>query len=258
MHDYAKRVLAAMVVAGAASPTMAADLYVPPVVEVPVVIGGWYLRGHIGMSNQDFDGLDTSLYDNPTITDFGWHDDGGFASAPLFGVGIGYEFNDYLRGDLTVEYRGKSDFEALDWVDSTVTGETTNDYRAKKSEWLVMANAYYDFGAFYALRPYVGAGIGASRNTISHFRDTNIITGGGGYADEESEWNFAWALHAGVGIEATERLTVDLGYSFVSLGDAKTGTFHNDDPAFDLENDGFEFNDIYSHDFKLGVRYALN
>lgn len=258
MHDYAKKVLAAMIVAGAASPAMAADLYVPPVVEVPVVIGGWYLRGHIGMSNQYFDGLDSSLYDNPTITDFGWHDDGGFASAPLFGVGIGYEFNDYLRGDLTVEYRGKSDFEALDWVDSTVTGETTNDYRAKKSEWLVMANAYHDFGAFYALRPYVGAGIGASRNTISHFRDTNVITGGGGYADEESEWNFAWALHAGVGIEATERLTVDLGYSFVSLGDAKTGAFHNDDPAFDLENDGFEFNDIYSHDFKLGVRYALN
>lgn len=259
MHNFAKKILAAAIVAGGCAPAMAADLYEPPIIEVPApVYGGWYIRGHIGMSNQDFDGLDSSLYDNPTISDFGWYDEGGFASAPLFGAGIGYEFNDYLRGDLTVEYRGKSDFEALDWVDSTVTGLTTNDFRAKKSEWLIMANAYADLGTFYSVTPYLGAGVGASRNTISHFRDVNIITGGGGYADDESEWNLAWALHAGLGIEATERLTLDLGYSFVSLGDAKTGTFHNDDPAFDIDNDGFEFNDIYSHDFKLGVRYALN
>ena len=26
----------------------------------------------------------------------------------------------------------------------------------------------------------------------------------------------------------------------------------------DGENDGIKFNDIYSHDFKLGVRYSLN
>jgi opacity protein-like surface antigen len=146
MHNFAKKVLAAAVVAGACSPAMAADLYVPPVIEVPVVVGGWYIRGHIGMSNQDFDGLESSLYDNPTIIDSGWHDEGGFSSAPLFGVGVGYEFTDYLRGDLTVEYRGKSDFEALDWVDSSINGETTNDFRAKKSEWLVMANAYADLG----------------------------------------------------------------------------------------------------------------
>ena len=57
-----------------------------------------------------------------------------------------------------------------------------------------MANGYYDFGDFYGITPYVGAGIGASYNTISHFRDVNIITGGGGYADDNSEWNFAWAL----------------------------------------------------------------
>jgi opacity protein-like surface antigen len=260
MHDFAKKVLAATIVAGASSPAMAADLYEPPVVEVPVVVGGWYIRGHLGMSNQDFDGLSSDLYDDPTIIDFGFYDEGGFASAPLFGAGIGYEFNDYLRGDLTVEYRGNSDFEALDWVDSSVTGLTTNGYTAKKNEWLVLANAYYDFNAFGGFTPYVGAGIGASRNTISHFRDINIITGGGAYAEEESEWNFAWALHAGLGIQATERLTVDLGYSFVSLGDATTGELRNDDPDAPFPpdgNDGMQFNDIYSHDFKLGVRYAL-
>ncbi|MBA3448214.1 MAG: porin family protein [Pseudaminobacter sp.] len=258
MSIYA-RAFAVTVAVLVAAPAMAADLYEPPVVEViEPVYGGWYIRGHIGMSNQDFDRLDSSLYDSAAILDYGWHDEGGFSSAPLFSAGVGYRYNDYLRGDLTVEYRGKSDFEALDYV--TIAGPltTTNDFRAKKSELLFMANAYADVGTFYGVTPYVGAGLGASYNTISHFRDINIINGGGGYADDESEWNLAWALHAGLGIEATERMTVDLGYSFVSLGDATTGTFHNDDPAFDIDNDGFQFNDLYSHDFKLGVRYALN
>ena len=93
-----------------------------------------------------------------------------------------------------------------------------------------MANGYYDIGDFYGITPYVGAGIGASYNTISHFRDINIINGGGGYADDNSEWNFAWALHTGLGFQATERMTIDFGYSFISLGDASTGTLHNDDP----------------------------
>ena len=258
MSNLGKKVFAVMVLAGLAAPVMAADLYEPPVIEVPEpVYGGWYIRGHIGMSNQDFYGLDSDLFDSVAILDYGWHDDGGFSSAPIFGAGIGYQVNDYLRGDLTVEYRGKSDFEALDHV-TTIDGTTTNDYRAKKSELLFMANAYADVGNFHGITPYVGAGLGASYNTISHFRDINIINGGGAYADDESEWNLAWALHAGVGIEATERMTVDLGYSFVSLGDAKTGELRNDDPAFDIPNDGFEFKDLYSHDFKLGVRYALN
>lgn len=258
MFDFARKALFAALLAGVAGPAIAADYYEPPVdIPPPPVVGGWYIRGHIGMSNQHFDGLTSSLYLEPSIAAYGWHDSGGFSSAPIFGGGVGYQFNDYLRGDLTVEYRGKSDFEALDWVDDG-TVVTTNDFRAKKSEWLFLANAYADVGTFYGITPYVGAGIGASRNTISNFRDINIINGGGAYADEETKWNFAWALHTGIGIKATDRMTIDLGYSFVSLGHGQTGVLQNDDPAFDIPNDGFKFNDLYSHDLKLGVRYSLN
>ncbi|MBU2190875.1 MAG: outer membrane beta-barrel protein [Alphaproteobacteria bacterium] len=258
MFDFARKALFAALLAGVAGPAIAADYYEPPVdIPPPPVVGGWYIRGHIGMSNQHFDGLTSSLYLEPSIAAYGWHDSGGFSSAPIFGGGVGYQFNDYLRGDLTVEYRGKSDFEALDWVDDGAD-VTTNDFRAKKSEWLFLANAYADVGTFYGITPYVGAGIGASRNTISNFRDINIITGGGAYADEETKWNFAWALHTGIGIKATDRMTIDLGYSFVSLGHGQTGVLQNDDPAFDIPNDGFKFNDLYSHDLKLGVRYSLN
>ena len=47
-----------VLVAGAAMQAHAADLYEPPVIEYEPPVkykesyGGWYLRGHIGMSNQ--------------------------------------------------------------------------------------------------------------------------------------------------------------------------------------------------------------
>lgn len=260
MRNFGRNAFFAALLVGAGAPAYAADMPEPVVEVAQPVYGGWYLRGHLGMSNQRIKGLESPLFDVPAV--HGWHDEGGFDSAPIFGGGIGYQFNDYLRGDLTVEYRGASEFHALDWLQA-LPGDpiTTNDYRAKKSEWLFLANAYADVGNFYGVTPYLGAGIGASRNTISGFRDLNAQNGGGGYADDNSRWDFAWALHAGVGFQATERMTIDLGYSFVNLGDGQTGELKNDDPSEPFPpagNDGIRFKDITSHDLKLGVRYSLN
>lgn len=261
MFNIGRNALFAALLVGVTGPAFAADMPEPIIEVEQPSYGGWYLRGHIGMSNQRVKSLDTVLFDDPGIIEHGWLDKGKFGSAPIFSVGVGYQYNDFLRGDITAEYRGASEFNALDYVTyNTGAGVVTrtNDYRAKKSEWLFLANAYADVGTFYGITPYVGAGIGASRNTISGYRDINIINGGGSYAGSASKWNLAWALHAGVGIKATERMTVDLGYSFVNLGDARTGTIFNDDPALNLPNDGMHFKDITSHDFKLGVRYSLN
>lgn len=250
-----KTVLKAFVtafLAGAAIPALAADMIVEEI--VPVASGGWYLRGHLGMSNQYFDQLSSDLYALPD--EFRWLDEGGFASAPIFGGGVGYQFNDNFRADATIEWRGKSDFDALDYV---VWGENeySNDYRAKKSELVLMANAYYDIATFSGITPYVGAGIGGSYNRITNFHDSNSFEGGG-YADDNGEWNLAWALHAGLGYAVSDRMTIDFGYSFISLGDAKTKQLVNYIPETTIPNDGIKFNDIYSHDFKIGIRYGFN
>ncbi|WP_269931422.1 outer membrane protein [Aminobacter sp. HY435] len=260
MHFIGRRVVAAALLAGVSAPVYAADMP-DPIIEVPApVYGGWYLRGHIGMSNQRLDRLEADAFSGPTIMSHTWLDKGSFSSAPIMGVGVGYKFNDYLRGDIGVEYRGAADFNALDRVERTPGGPGnvyTNDYSGKKSEWLLLANAYADLGTFYGITPYVGAGLGASRNTISNFRDVNELFNGGGYANTTSKWNLAWALHAGIGIQATERMTIDLGYSYVNLGDAQTGTIYNFDPSY-APVSGITFKNIASHDLKLGVRYSLN
>ncbi|WP_378952426.1 outer membrane protein [Mesorhizobium sp. ANAO-SY3R2] len=261
MRNFGRNAFIATLLVGASAPAYAADMPEPVIEEVAVPVnGGWYLRGHLGMSNQRLDRLQSAAFQDPGIMEHVWLDKGNFSSAPIMGVGVGYKFNDYLRGDIGVEYRGAADFNALDrvtWQPGGPANTYTNDYSGKKSEWLLLANAYADVGTFYGVTPYLGAGIGASRNTISNFRDANQINGGGGYANTTSKWNFAWALHAGVGIQATERMTVDLGYSYVNLGDAATGTLYNFDPAL-APLSGITFKDITSHDLKLGVRYSLN
>ena len=231
--------------------------YVDPA-PAPLATGGWYLRGAIGMSNQSLDQLDYQYFQTPGYATE-WMNKGDFSSAPTFSLGAGYQFNDWFRADLTGQYRAKADFYASQRVTDLGNDNVySDDYTARKSEWLFLANGYVDLGTYRGITPYVGAGIGTSRNTITGFRDVNTELGATGYADAHSHWNFAWALHAGLGFQVTENLIFDLGYSYVDLGNAKTDTAYNTNPAWSRANDGFKFKDITSHDVNFGIRYLFN
>jgi len=252
---------------------LAADYPTPPVY-VPPPVGfqyDWYLKGYIGLAAQHFKGLEHPAFETPLF--FEWLDEGQFDGVPLFGVGVGFRHSENLRFDLTAEYRAKSAFSALDRYDTDSNppdfdGDPgpdwgTNHYTGKKQEILVLANAYYDFNEIHGITPYVGAGIGASYNTIYDFVDENVPAAGGGWAPTGSKLSLAWALHAGASMQVNERLTLDFGYSFVSLGDAQTGPFQNLDPTVgciaNVPPDcvPMEFKGLYSHDFKVGARWAF-
>ena len=245
---------------------VAADMPEPPVFEPPppVAYGGWYLRGHIGMTNQRLGELDNILFEG---TDELVIHTKNFEAGVTVGGGIGYQFNDWFRGDLTAEYRGETGFHGFDtWTDEEGLPRF-NNYTAKKSEWLFLANAYVDMGNWHGIVPYVGAGIGASYNTIHSFRDEGIAystpdnpdTGlpTMAYADDNGEWNLAWAVHAGMAFKATKNLTIDFGYSFRNLGDAQTGDIiaFGGDPG---EYNPMHFNNIISHDVKVGFRWHFD
>lgn len=239
--------------------SLAADM--PEIPPPPVGFGGgWYLRGDIGMAAQHFHGLDHP--DFATAEDFIWLDKGQFDAVPTFQLGVGYRYNDHVRFDLTGQYRGKSAFSALDQFTNPDPGETqTNHYTGKKDEWLFLANGYYDFNSWRGITPYVGAGLGLSYNTISDFVDNNVIGGAQGWAPTGHQLSFAWALHAGASVQVTDNLTMDLGYSFISLGNARTGAFQNSDPSIPCLGGTctpMNFKGLYSHDLKIGLRWALD
>lgn len=244
-------VLAAAFVVGQCATAGAADLLPPPVVEPvpipePVAHGDFYLRSFIGLTNQEIDTYSNPSNPNIVILQ---HD---FTSSPFIGLGVGYQHSERFRGDLTGEYRGKSEFQAVDICGAGCTNELTG----KKSEWLFLANGYWDIGTFRGFTPYVGAGIGTANVSIDTFKDVNLITNGLSTAGDNSEWNFAWALHAGFSYDIAPDLAFDFGYRYTHLGDGKTGLFSAYDgsfsgaPATTLE-------DISSHDIHVGLRWSF-
>lgn len=254
MNKIAKALLAGgAVIVAMAGPSRAADL-VPATYIEPVPIYGLYLRGFVGASNQRLGNLDNALFHVGGIVQF--VEKGKFDAAPFFGGGIGWRFNEWFRIDFTGEYRADADFYAFDRYDFNSDGiwDGTNAYSGRKSEALFLANVFFDLGTWYSLTPYVGAGIGTSRNTITGFTDINAPNGAIAYADSSPNWDLAWALYAGIAWNITPAFAVELGYRYVDLGNAQTGDLVGFNGANMFYNPMY-FNDITSHDVMLGVRY---
>jgi opacity protein-like surface antigen len=243
-------------------------MYAPPPVED---FGGWYLRGDIGFSNQRVNNIrksDPTAYSQiSSLTETTSFDSGG-----VFDVGAGYRFNNWFRADVTAQYRGNANFKGSDVFTASAFGLPYNgqdNYSASKSELLFLANAYVDLGTWWCVTPFIGAGIGTSRVTISNFTDTGVTNihtnplyvGGPPVASfasaaNGSKWNFAWAAHAGLAYRISPSVTLELAYSYVDLGSGTTGVI-SDFTGFKAGN-VFKFNDITSHDLTLGVRWDLD
>ena len=83
-----------------------------------------------------------------------------------------------------------------------------------------------DLGTWWCLTPFIGAGVGVSRNTIHSFKDRGSVPVGAptmATGSEASKWNFAWAIHAGVAYKVNPNFNVELAYRYTYLGDAQSG-----------------------------------
>ena len=236
-------------------PSIAAPpAYAPPQVED---FGGWYLRGDIGFSNQRVRRLNNVLDANNTSS----VQNLGFNTAGIFGLGVGYRFNNWFRADVTGEYRGNSQFFGKD-VNTFPGGVGTDTYHGTKSEWVVLGNAYVDLGTWWCVTPFIGAGVGGARVSIANFTDAGITNIGGvtspslAFGDSASKWNLAWAVHAGLAYRVTPNFTVELAYRYLDMGDGLTGDLRTFDGTNNINNPT-TFKNITSHDLKLGVRWDL-
>ena len=248
--------IASALMSGAA---YSADLIPPPVVEFEPeyeIGGNLYLRGYVGFTNQEVDELSSNLLNSPGFEML----NSEFDSGGLAGGAIGYRFNEWFRADISAEYRMRVSYDGLDRFDADGNGsfanavDYTNHYTADKSEFLVMANAFFDLGTYHGITPYVGAGLGVSYTMINNFTDTNVRNNAIFYAEDNGEWSFAWALHAGLGYEVNDRVTLDFGYRYLDLGDGAAGDlvgFDGNNPSVDLT----DFKGLTSHDVTLGFRW---
>lgn len=219
--------------------------------------GGWYIRGDIGITNQFSDDIDSPYLDVIASPIVEIHESEWDASW-FIGAGVGYVFNDSFRADFTFEYRFQSDFSGLITADDGADPiDFTNEYDGEKEEAVLLLNAYWDITTWNSITPYVGAGVGASWIKLSDFSDVDEALGSAGFSDDVESWNFAWALYAGLSYAINPQLSFDIGYRFLYLGEIET----DDLVAADGDNDTYNpynFDDIASHDIRIGLRYRFD
>jgi opacity protein-like surface antigen len=231
----------------------------------PVEYGsGWYLRGDIGTFHVSGEGS------------YGVGGSATMGGVSLFeeiapSVGFGYIFSDMLRGDITVTQYGGMNFDGQSSYYSCglpYTGECGTDDSADVSATAIQANAYYSFGNWGTLTPYVGGGIGLARVNFDRTvldtcrldvgEDCPIATHSGGPGTEQwvgttarqvTSRNTQMVLSAMVGADyrLTDRWKLDMGYKFTTFRDVG---FNSDETAPNASG-------INIHEVKVGLRYEI-
>ncbi|MBX9618216.1 MAG: outer membrane beta-barrel protein [Hyphomicrobiales bacterium] len=242
----------------AASSAGAADLIdarpVPHVIPAPIeVASGWYIRGDVGTGVADFRDFTLSPAD-PALKQV----QKSIESPPIIGVGVGYQFNDFLRADITGEYRGNQGFSFVR-SDKNDPFQSISAYNGKLSSVLVLANGYIDLGNFYGITPFVGGGVGFAHHRFSGLQDAGYIVFGGGYgyAATRESTEFAWAIHAGLAYAVNENLKLEASYRYANLGSPVAGQIVCQGPG-DCSRPTLTARDLTSHDFRLGARWLFN
>jgi opacity protein-like surface antigen len=255
----------------------AADLLPPPppMEPAPMVsqeFSGWYLRGDVGMGIQS-NNVSVSTSPNPLLGlgpgGTNNYYNSSVSSSTLFDVGIGYQVNNWLRFDITGEYRGGGHFQTFEQAFNPSTAQDFGDfYRGDVSSLIGLFNGYVDVGTWYGVTPFVGAGVGFANNRLTGVTDTGFVCqagpcqGVGGYLTDGSKTNLAWALMAGLDFNVTQNLKLELGYRFLDYGSLKSGISHCSNGAGGFSCGGgsgytLATKDLMSQDVRLGLRWAF-
>ena len=269
-----------LLAAGAASlmsstAVFAADMAIapPPQMYAPQPVaedfGGWYLRGDIGQTNSSGK-LDQAFYRSSSTTSYEQRGH-QFTGGTSYGLGIGYQFNNWFRADVTGEYRSKVSFSGSDYAVVAGLGPISDNYSGGYSSWVGLANAYVDLGTWWCVTPFIGAGVGAANIKTTGLQDNGnlfttvgtapntqaVVTGSSYSADGASKTNLAWAVHAGLAYKVNNSFTVELAYRYLNMGTA----IHGAGRAFDSSISGpssFQYRDLTSQDVRIGVRWNLD
>ncbi len=157
----------------------------------------------------------------------------------VFGLGIlgGYDFYYTYRTPvrLELEYMGRSDFDY-----SYYNGATKVDADIGVST--LFLNGYYDFRTGAAWQPYVGLGLGSAFHDI----DVGVSGSYASFGGKDESSDLAWNIGGGVGLRASQRMMIDLGWRYVDFGTAK---YRNGGNTVRTE--------LRASEFLAGVRYEF-
>ncbi|MGQ9368667.1 outer membrane protein [Azospirillum sp. ST 5-10] len=186
---------------------------------------------------------------------------GDFGGTAGFGAGIGYRLSPLLRIEAALAYRPGWRFAG----DANFPISGDQPVRADATTLTGLVNGYLDLaglvpGGLGRFQPYVGGGVGVSRNRTDGMDmrfpvlDQRVTTPSGWHT------SFAWQLTAGTGVALSESLTLDVAYRYTDFG--RVMTEDGEAPRWRagslrvLDIDGTEAR-LRSHGVQVGLRYAF-
>ena len=146
---------------------------------------------------------------------------------PLYEIKGGYEYGKFAI-DLSYSQSGKS---KVGYQDTDTLEETTYNYDHQFSinTKTLFVNGYYNFFKYERFKPYIGAGIGISRNKLSSIVVKNDSGNPGGemrisdIRQGKTTSSFAWQIMGGALFEVSKNVDLSVEYKFAKLGSVKTG-----------------------------------
>ncbi len=207
-----------------------------------------YLRGDYSFANQDMG----SVYEPPAYT----LSDTSISRTHGFGGGVGMYYGSNVRLDFTYDVRNEADFRGS-VIDGAATVQGERRFGIKSN--VALFNVYYDFDAHARIKPYLGVGLGFSHNKTTA---GTIVTGCPiactAEIDGASQYSAAGAIMAGFTAKLHDRLSLDLGYRFLYLGDAHTGDIRitTGGPGPTTAPDPI-VHDLTAHELRVGMRWDI-
>jgi opacity protein-like surface antigen len=248
----------------------AADLGPPPPMQYqpPAAVleqGGWYLRGDVGVGVQSFESFDLGP---PANVPASWMiNQKDIQDTTIFGMGVGYVLNNWLRFDVTGEYRTKGMFSAIGSYNQNtcnvggVIGTCFDTFNGNFSAAVFMANAYVDLGTWWCLTPFIGAGVGGAWDRITQVSDIGPLppgTIGFGFTQQDSSsWNLAWNVQAGITYNVSDTFKVDFSWRHIDMGSPQSASIVCQNTGSTAPCNFFNLHDITSEDFRIGLRWML-
>ena len=230
---------------------LAALLLTLPTISVAIDLEGYYITAKGGISKS----MDTGVTDiiNATPTDF-LLEDNDLGTGWAGGLSVGKYLTNKFRMELEFTRRGGLEYNALN-------SDPSNSFyeKAHISSNALFVNGLYDFQPFSvkssSITPYIGGGIGIARNKMGMQKE---IDGASGDVletwDSNSISSFAYKLSVGTLVSFTEKVSLDLNYQYVNLGDFKGRVESNSGYIYTR---GIHGGEIKTQELMVGLQYKF-
>jgi opacity protein-like surface antigen len=227
-----------------------------PTIAMAIDLEGYYITAKGGVS-KTFNTGTTSF--NNADGDLITYQNEDLGTGSAFGFSVGKYLTNSFRLELEAIKRTGYEFDAFakEPIAARIASQKA-DINSKS----IFINGFYDFQPFImsntAITPYLGGGVGISRNKMkTAVQSVNGIPDG--VTNDGNTINqFAYKFSAGTLVSLTEQLSLDVNYQYVNLGAFKGGTEVYDNGVRQPDDHrGTNGGDIKTQELMVGLQYTF-